>query len=100
MRKNKYSYSAADDPNFPAPVMAAAGDSGLVRMEGLNQPTRIFYYIWLGKLNEGVSSPVSLSVSLLSRLSFSSAEDSTSVLHQKRGNTDEILLLIRFLCIL
>ena len=47
MKKNKNPYSAADDPNFPAPVMAAAGDSGLARMEGLNsQPEYFSIFGW------------------------------------------------------
>ena len=42
MRATKNSYSAADDPYLQAPDMAAAGDSRLARMEGLNSQPQYF----------------------------------------------------------
>ena len=91
MRAHKNSYSAGDDPIFQDPDMAAAGESGLVRMEGLNsQPQYSSRYIWLGKLNEVSHHP--------SHLLFLSAEDFSP--SQKSGTEMRILLLIRFLCIL
>ena len=47
VRAHKNSYSAGDDPIFQAPDMAAAGDSGLARMEGLNsQPQYSSIFGW------------------------------------------------------